>query len=108
MDPTKAADVTIDGHVVRRVREDEFGLGAFQHAHIGGRVARVAAKQTVLAEDPQIPSLGDGRPGWIIGSGILRAARSADCLPSVFEDEVYLRNVEPGQLDREVDLDQPL
>jgi len=52
-------DVTVDGDVVRRIREHEFRLGAFEQTIVGSLVAGICAQQAMIAQQPQVSGPGD-------------------------------------------------
>ena len=100
--------MAVDGDIVRRVGKDEFGLGAVEQAIIGGLVAGITAQQAMATEQPQIADLCDRRAGRGFGDLIFRSVRGAACLARVLQDDVDLRHLEPGQLDIDIEFDQPL
>jgi len=56
---TEPTDIAVDGHVVRRVREHEFRLGAFEQTIVGSRVAGICAPQAMISQHPQVSGPGD-------------------------------------------------
>ena len=61
--PTEATDVTVDRDVVRRIREHEFRLGAFEQTIVGSLVAGICAQQAMIAQQPQVSGPGDRGTG---------------------------------------------
>ena len=101
----EATDIAIDGDVVRRIGEHEFGLATCEQMIVGGLVAGIPAHEAMCAEQPQISGLGDRRTGGRFRRLIFRAARVAGRLACFFEDEVDLRHLEPGQFNVDLELD---
>src|SRR2546423_7677533 len=60
---TETTDVAVDGHVVGRVREHEFRLGAFEQTIVGSPVAGICAQQTMMPQQPELSGLGDRGAG---------------------------------------------
>ena len=105
---TEAADMAVDRNIVRRIRKDEFRLGAFQQAVVGGLVASITAQQTMVPQHPEISVLGDRWAGWIFRHVVFRAVGGAGRLARLLKNDVDLRHLKPGQLDVDVELDQAL
>src|SRR5689334_1861310 len=59
----EAADMAVDGDVVGRIGEDEFGLGPCQELIVSGWVAGIPAQQAMATEQPQVSGLADRRSG---------------------------------------------
>ena len=60
---TETTDVAVDGHVVGRIREHEFRLGAFEQTIVGSLVAGICAQQAMIAQQPQVSGPGDRGTG---------------------------------------------
>src|SRR6516165_5857211 len=66
-DASQAADVSIDRHVVRRIREHEIRLRAFHERVVTAFIPCIAAIKPVRAKQPEIATLCDwplGRQFW--------------------------------------------
>jgi len=57
----EAARMTLDRHVVGRVGEHHRGVFFADQRREGGRIEGVAAEHAMVAEDPQISYLAEGR-----------------------------------------------
>lgn len=107
-DRAQAANIAVDLHVVRRIGEDEVGLGAIHQRLEVDRAARIAAQQAMAAKVPQVARTRHGRASSKSDSvlGLVRAVRI--CLARLLYGEVDLGQAEPGQLDVELEVDHRL
>ena len=58
VDAAEAADMAVDLHVVGRVGEHELAPWRLQQGIVGRLVARIAAQQAVMSEQPQVAQVG--------------------------------------------------
>ena len=66
-DRAQSANLAVDGHVVRRIREHRLGLLGAQKRRVGERVERASAIDAVLAQKPQISRSCHRRSGRYFG-----------------------------------------
>jgi hypothetical protein len=60
---TFAADITVDGDVVRRVGENQTSFAAAEQIVVRSALKRIATKDAVRTQQPEVIGLGNGRSG---------------------------------------------
>jgi hypothetical protein len=92
----EAADVAVNGNVVRRIGKDEFSLRTGKELIVDSRVAGISAEQAMAIEQPQIAGLADRRTRRWIGALIFWPAPGPVGFARFLQDEVDLRHLKPG------------
>src|SRR5215831_12505612 len=107
-DAPEAADVSIDWHVVGRIRKYEIRLRSLHERVVRAFIPRIAAIKPVSAKQPEVSTLCNGRLGSQFWNGVLWQQRILFDLSCVIEDEIDLGHFEAGQLELEVHVDESL
>ena len=91
-----AADVAVDGHIVRWIRENHLGALLSHEPRIAALVEGISAQGAVLAHLPQVTEFADSdvRGLWQLIRGILVAvARRGE----VLDEQIDLSHLETGE-----------
>jgi hypothetical protein len=108
MNAAFAADMSVDGHVVRRVRENKFSFLAFEQYVEGGRVEGIATEQPVVAQGPQIAQPADSAAHKGLVAFVFATRTFAVGLSGNVQDYIDLPHLKATELDFKVQVDQPL
>jgi hypothetical protein len=99
--------MAVDRHIIRRVGKDHFGPILAKQQVIGADVERAAAQQTMRSQSPEIIRARHRRRRHV-GDVVFGAGRLPRRLGGFVERDVDVGCREAGDLDIEVELDQPL
>ena len=108
LDRTQSTHVAIDRDIVWRVSEHEVGTIAAHQPSQVRRVTRIAAKQSVPTEFPQIAEAGHRGTGYQWNLVLRCIAALGVRLPCLIEDQIDFCEAEPGMLDLKLEVDQRL